>query len=278
MRSPRARALGKALREARQATGRKLRDFALEIGRDPGVLSRWETGERTPNPEHLAQILTKLGISGKQFDEMIALAKGIDQPQWLAVSLPEQRQQFATLLDLEESATRIIVVTPLLIPGLLQTNAYIRAIMIKGAPPDEVTARVALRIGRREVLRRHNPPHMFALVGEAALSQMVGSPMIMADQLRHLAATSRQSNIDVRVVPFASGWHPGLEGPFVLIESRQWNQVVQLESRRSLLLLHQEADVGPYEEAAKLVSTVALSRDESIELIAKYAYRWEKAP
>src|SRR5437660_3196672 len=135
MRSPRARALGKALREARQATGRKLRDFALEIGRDPGVLSRWETGERTPNAEHLAQILTKLGITGKQFDEMIALAKGIDQPRWLAVTLPEQRQQFAALLDLEESATRIIDVEPLMVPGLLQTNAYIRAIMTGGSVP-----------------------------------------------------------------------------------------------------------------------------------------------
>src|SRR2546430_13270741 len=86
MRTPRARALGKALREAREETGRKLREFADEIGRDPGLLSRWETGERSPSSEQVAQILTKLGISGDRFEEIIALARATDEPRWLAIT------------------------------------------------------------------------------------------------------------------------------------------------------------------------------------------------
>jgi hypothetical protein len=99
----------------------------------------------------------------------------------------------------------------------------------------------------------------------------------MAGQFRHLAGMSQWSNVDVRVMPFGSGWHPGLEGPFVLIEPGQATAAVQLESRRSLLLLHEEADVGPYHEAADLVSNMALGEDDSAKLIAEYTDRWEKA-
>lgn len=277
MATPRARALGRALRKAREDTGRTLRAFAEEIGRDPGLLSRWENGERTPTSEQAAQILTKLNVTGDRFDEIVALARSVHSPRWLAVTLPEQHQQFAALLDLEETATQIIHVAPLLVPGLIQTNDYIRTIMIKGAPPSEVSTRLAARIGRKEVLARPKPLHLFAFVGEAALRQMVGSAEIMAGQLRYLRDVAAWSHVDVRVVPFDCGWHPGLEGPFVLLESRQWSPVVQLESRTSLLLLHEEADVVPYQEAAELVSNVALNRDESIGLIADYAERWELA-
>ena len=277
MRTPRARALGRALREARENSGRTLRAFAEEIGRDPGLLSRWENGERTPTSEQVAQVLTKLNITGDRFEEIIALARSVHSPRWLAVTLPEQHQQFAALLDLEQTATHIIHVAPLLVPGLLQTNDYIRTIMVKGAPPGEVSTRLAARIGRKEVLTKPRPLHLFALVGEAALRHMVGSAEIMAGQLHHLHDMAAWSNVDVRVIPFDSGWHPGLEGPFVLLQSRQWSPVVQLESRTSLLLLHEEADVVPYEAAAELVSNVALGPEESAGLISDYAERWELA-
>lgn len=278
MKTPKARALGRALREAREETGRKLRTFAEELGRDPGLLSRWETGERTPTPEQVAQILTLLGVNGTRFDEIITLAQGTTDPRWLAMTLPEQRQQFAALLDLEESARRIVHVAPLLLPGLLQTNDYIRAIMTGGSVPTvEVAAKIAIRIGRKEVLSQSSPLHLVAVIGEAALSQLVGSPEIMADQLRHLTDLAEWSTVDIRVVPFGSGWHPGLEGAFVIIEPRQATPVVQLENRRSLLLLHEEEDINPYQEASDLVLTVALSPEDSSRIIAEHTKRWEKA-
>jgi transcriptional regulator with XRE-family HTH domain len=279
MRTPKGRALGRALRDAREASGRKLRAFAEELGLDPGLLSRWETGERAPRPEQVAQILTRLGVNGERFDEIIALAQGIEDPRWLALTLPEQHQQFSALLELEEMARRITHVGPLLVPGLLQTNDYIRTIMSSpgGAPPGEVAARVAVRVGRKQVLSQSGPPQLHALIGEAALVQLVGTPAIMAEQLRHLVSMSQWSNVDIQVGPFDSGWHPGLEGPFVLIEPKQATPVVQLESRRSLLLLHEEADVDPYHEAAELVAKLALDQDDTRQLIAEHADRWEKA-
>lgn len=276
MRTPKSRALGRALREARQEKGLKLRDFAAQLGRDPGVLSRWETGERTPRPDQVAQILTLLGVNGDRYEEIINLTEGTHASQWLAVSLPEQRQQFAALLDFEQSATKITEVGPLFVPGLLQTGPYIRAIMSGGSVPlAEIASRVAMRLGRRDILTKRDPVHLGALVGEAALSQLIGGPEVMAEQLHHLLEMAKRSNVDLRVMPYHSGWHPGLEGAFLLIESKQATPVVQLENRRTVLFLHEDDDVGPYRQAVEMVLRIAMSPAESTALISEYMKTWE---
>ena len=90
-RTPKARALGSALRAAREDRGLKLRQLAIQINRDPGILSRWETGERTPKPENVSQILTALGVNGAHYDEIMTLAYRTDEPQWAATTQPEHR-------------------------------------------------------------------------------------------------------------------------------------------------------------------------------------------
>src|SRR5439155_25704524 len=127
-----------------------LRELGGEINRDIGVLSRWETGERTPKPEQVAQILTTLGVNGDRYEDIMTLAYGTNEAQWVAISLPEQRLQMAAYVDWEQSATRIVQVAPLLVPGLLQTSDYVRAIMTAaGVPAGEVASRFTARLGRR---------------------------------------------------------------------------------------------------------------------------------
>ncbi|HEV8555808.1 MAG TPA: helix-turn-helix transcriptional regulator [Actinophytocola sp.] len=278
MRTPKSRALGRALRQAREDNDLRLRDFAAKLGRDPGMLSRWETGERTPRPDQVAQILALLGVNGERYEEIIRLTEGTRASQWLALTLPEQREQLNTLVDLEQSATTITEASPLLIPGLLQITPYIRAIMTSGSvPPDETATRIAIRNGRKEVLKGHNPVRLVALVGEAALCQLIGSPEIMAEQLRYLLDAASWPNVDLRVIPFSTGWHPGLEGLFQLIESKNATPVVQLENRRSGLFLHEDDDIDPYRRAIEMMLRVALNHIDSTDLIARYANRWETA-
>jgi transcriptional regulator with XRE-family HTH domain len=100
-RTPKARALGAALRQTREEKGLLLRELAAAIKRDMGVLSRWETGDRTPKPEQVAQILTKLDVNGDRYEDIMTLAYGTDESQWVAITLPEQRQQMAAYVDLE---------------------------------------------------------------------------------------------------------------------------------------------------------------------------------
>lgn len=270
-RTPKARALGRALRAAREERGLSLRKLAAELGRDPGALSRWENGERSPKPTDVAQILTLLGVNGDRYEEIIDMTRNTDASHWLAVSLPEQRQQFAAMLEFERTATKITQAAPLLVPGLLQTTAYVRAIMTAGSVPnDEVETRIAVRIGRREAItRRDNPVRLAVAIGEAALRQVLGSPRIMIEQMDHLLQMSELANVDVRVAPFTSGWHPALEGLFVLIESEAAPPVVQFENRRSGLFLHEPTDVKIYQDAADTVFDAALSYQDSRKLIVK---------
>lgn len=264
-RTPKARALGGALRQARTDSGVKLRELAAKINRDPGVLSRWETGDRTPKPEHVAQVLTTLGVRGATYDDIMSLAYDTDAPLWVATSLPEQRQQLAALVDSERTARRITVVAPLLIPGLLQTEDYIRAIMSSGGvEPSEIVTRVAIRIARKEAITRENSVPLIAFVGEAALNQLIGDRQVMLEQFKYLLRICSRPNVTFRVFPFDSGWHPALEGAFGLIEPEQEPPVVQLENRRSGFFLHGDDDVTLYRDAIRSIGDVALTENESV--------------
>jgi hypothetical protein len=151
-----------------------------------------------------------------------------------------------------------------IIPGLLQTADYARAIIRAEADPDDVEPRVAVRVGRRDVLHRRHPVRMTALVGEAALLANVGGPEVMADQLHQLATMAALPNVDLRIVPINSGWHPGLIGPFSLFEFETASPIVHLETRWSGLYLHEEADVDSYRDAADRVLSVALTPEMSV--------------
>jgi len=273
--TPKALALGARLRAVREAKEPKQsqRDVAKKLGINSSVMSRFESGERPPGPEDVAAILAVLGVNGAERDEIVDLARDTGGTSWLAVSLPDQRAQLAALLDFEQMATRIVDVAPLLIPGLLQSASYARAIMREGdVPNDEVETRVAVRVGRRDILTRSEPTELLALVGEHALRAMIGSPLVMAEQMEHLLKMAALPNVDLRVVPVDSPWHPGLEGPFVVLSSAS-TSLVHLENRRSGLFLQDDDDLAAYQEAVEKELSVALDAEQTAALIAREAER-----
>ncbi|MEU5853476.1 helix-turn-helix domain-containing protein [Saccharopolyspora shandongensis] len=269
-RSPKARALGSALRAAREEQGWGLRQLASQIGCAPGTLSRWETGERMPKRADVKRILTQLDTDPERYDEIIDMTGGGADPRWIAVTLPEHRQQLAALLECERTATEIFQMAPLLIPGPLQTTRYIRAIMTAGGvPADEVETRIAVRIGRRELLTRSTAPRITYIIGEAALRQLVGSADAMVEQLGHILEMSKLDNVDIRVMPFDRSWHPGLDGSFLLIDSDEVSSVVFLETRSSGIFLHNKDDIDNYRVAADTVLNLALNGASSRKLISQ---------
>lgn len=279
MRTPKPVALGIALKQARENRGYSQRELAKILECNPSDLSRWENGERIPRRDRVVQILTRLEVSGREFDDVMKLMAQPDEPRWVAISLPEQRRQSDALIDFEQKAKEVRALAPLLVPGLLQTDNYVKAIMTAGdVPAGEIASRVATRIGRRAVLTRTDPPpvRLVAYIGEAVLRQLVGSRAVMLEQVKHLQDVATWPNVELRVVPFDSGWHPMLEGPCLVIESED-ETVVHLEVRGSVLFLHEEQDVNTYREAVATVSRAALSRDQSAEVIAQYVQVWEKA-
>lgn len=286
-RTPKAQALGAALRQAREEKNLLLRELAEAINRDIGVVSRWETGDRTPKPEQVAQILTKLQVDGARYDEIMTLAYGTNESQWVATSLPEQRQQMAALVDWEQRATQIFDVAPLLIPGLLQTAKYVEGIMTAaGVPSGEIALRVTTRLGRREAITKRKPSRLLVLIGQGALNQDIGGSPAMIGQLDHLLEMAAKPNIELRIVPDHRGWHPGLEGPFTLIEAPQpasgrraavkSASIVFVDTRRTVLMLHEDNDVAAYRQALDRILGVSLAPDSSANFVAEVRKRLEK--
>jgi transcriptional regulator with XRE-family HTH domain len=249
-----------------------VRELAAKLGKDHSLVSRYESGKRAPKVEDVATILAILGVNGDRRDEILALARGTDEPRWLAVSLPELQQQLAALLDFEREATTMVDVSPLLIPGLLQTAAYVRTIMTRAnVPAAEIETRVAVRLGRRDALTRDNPVQFTALISEPVLRQMVGGPEVMVGQLRHLLTVAALPNVDLRLIPGDCDWNPALEGPFALIEFASSSPIIHLENRKSALFLHEDDDVAAYRDAVAMVLRAAMSPEESADLIAREA-------
>lgn len=266
--------LGGELRRLREERSLTLRKVAGALDLDPGWLSKVETGKKIPDANQTARILTHLGINGDLYEKVMGMLTGIDEPQWLALSLPDQQEQHAALVDFEAKAHEITENAPLLIPGLVQVAGYARAIMSAGTMPrSEISTRVATRMGRRDVIdphRTNDPARFTAYIGEAALRQTIGGPAVMIEQATHLLTVIEWDNADVRVVPFGDDWHPGLEGQFSLIDPRAGEDlsIVYLENRRSGLILHTDEDVTAYRTAANVVRERAMSPADTKELIA----------
>ncbi|MCX2731988.1 helix-turn-helix transcriptional regulator [Saccharopolyspora sp. NFXS83] len=267
--TPKTQAIGVALRRAREDAGLSARQLATKLAKSHTTIGRWESGERAPRPVDVATVLSALGADNSLREELVELARNADGRQWSSSGLPEQQRQLTTLLEIERTAHRIVSVSPLLVPGLLQTADYARAMMFTaGIPANEVELRVAVRIGRRDVIAKEKPAHLVAITSESALRALIGGEEVMSAQLRSLVSHATWSNVDLRVVPTGTGWHPGLEGPFSVFEYAG-KSVVHVENRVSGQFFHELADVTAYADAIATITDVALSQEESARLIAE---------
>jgi len=266
--------LGDALKEARESRGVSLRKLAVLIGRkesDSGLISRWETGERNPKPDDVASIVEALGIGDDAGAELMALAANVGQGgRWHAVTVVERRQQMNALLAAERTATTVTHLAPLLIPGVLQTSAVIRAIMVDAeVPADEIDERVAIRIGRRDLITRKAPATLDVLLGEAAIRHVIGGRDVWVEQLTYLSEMIELPNVNVQIVPFEAGWTPVLTGSFILFDSAQAPSIINLELHRGGLMLYAEEDIAVHRRKAEVARRKAMSAEASLELIAK---------
>lgn len=229
-----------------------------------------------PKQADVARILDLLDVDGTRREEILDIAAPSTNSRWLAITLPENRQHLAALLECERTATSIFHMSPLLVPGLVQTTRYTRAIMTAGGvPDDEVETRIAVRIGRREVLTKPDAPQVTYVIGEAALHQLIGSVEVMVEQLGRLLEVSKLKNVDLRAIPFERSWHPGLEGPYQLIDSDQGPSVVYIETRASGIFLHDEEDLDEYRTAAETLLGHTLNPTATRTLIANVREKLE---
>jgi transcriptional regulator with XRE-family HTH domain len=265
------RELGALLLAARERAGMNQRTLAKAAGfRAHSRISDIENGNRVVTAEECERLLDALGITDLDERERILglAAQAADGPGQLSVGPAVISETIVQLLDHERAARRITAAGSLLLPGLVQTSDYSRAIF--GGKAD-VEARVALRAGRRDILVRRNPVELVALIDSEALVRPVIPPAETAYQLRHILQLAELPNVTVQVVPsLTTGYHPMLSGQFELIEFPTASPIVLLDHHHASVILRDPEEVAMYvEDAEHLRKEMAMSPEASVGLIAE---------
>lgn len=201
--------LGSELRRARVAAGFSSQEaLAAKLGFDRTVITKAETGERPPTPDVLAAWCIACELDGDLFARLANMARSADGPvpTW-----------FEDWLEAEHAAQSLRIWSPTLIPGLLQTAEYARALFLAGqsdTSDDVIDALVAARLERQRIFDRADPPDTVVVLDESVIHRLIGSPKVMRDALVQVADLSQRPYIAVQVIPAANGANAGLGGAF----------------------------------------------------------------
>jgi transcriptional regulator with XRE-family HTH domain len=257
--------LGGELRRARVAAGFSSQDaLAAKLGFDRTVIAKAETGERPPTDDVLAAWCMACRLDDALFGRLVVLARRADGPvpTW-----------FEDWLQAEGEAQSLRIWSPTLVPGLLQTAEYARALFLAeqtDTSDDAIDALVAARLERQTILDRAAPPDVVVVLDEAVLHRLIGTPQVMHDALVQVAEVSRRPYIVVQVVPASNGANAGLGGAFYIAAADGMPETLQMvgvedqtTEKRSLV---RKAAV-----AFDRVRGDALPRDASRDLVLKVA-------
>jgi transcriptional regulator with XRE-family HTH domain len=262
------------LRRLRTTSGLSGPDVARRIGMSPSTISRAESGKRGITREDLASILTVFGVERPVRNAIMKLHADSHTPDLLDRGDLRVHADLEKWIGFEQDATRIRNYEPLLIPGLLQTFPYARAVFEGSGfnlTGEEIDDRVAARIARQAVLRQPHRPKLDIVLHEAALRQRVGGSAVMREQLGYLIEMARREWVSIRIIPGDVGAHPGMNGPFVIMDYADLPSIVHLENKVASLYLDEPADVKAYTLVFSGLLAVAYSPDRSVEVIHKVA-------
>lgn len=260
------REFGDSLREIIQRTGLLEAELARQLGWDHPKLSDLVNGKGGTSLEEFTFLLGLCGAAPKEYVHLRNLFLQSKERGWLQWH-DGVRGQVRTLMQHEKLATGITIWSPMFVPGLLQTRAYVLAVI--DAYPDlantDVSQIAAARADRRNILGRGCTFVFY--VHEQALRLPVGGQEVWMEQLHDVLRMSVRPYISIRVIPIAAGAHPGGDGAFTMMTFDKLEPIVYVESLNSSLFLDDKVSLGLYAKITKAFDRIALGAEESRELI-----------
>lgn len=239
------------------------------LGITPSKLSRIESSFVRPQPEDVRRLAEFYGADAATVDRLTAAANLARKPAWWAEFVgPDWDTALAQHLELESDATRIDSWTIDLVPGLLQTPDYIRA-LIDGRPDvteEQIEQRLAFRAARRSRVESGDL-ELWSVVSETVLHQEIGGPAVLAGQLRYLH--DAPPNVTVQVLPFKVGAHAGLGSAFHVLRFRDWPPMIYQETITRGLYRDDEETIRAHESTMEHVRAAALSPRQSRAVLAQ---------
>ncbi|MEU6551742.1 helix-turn-helix transcriptional regulator [Streptomyces sp. NPDC046915] len=276
----RRRKLGDELRTLRTGAGLTSGEAARLVGWHQSKVSRIETGASGVKSADVRLLLDAYGVTDGQLRELLMVLAGSDEGGgrhhwWHAYRgvLPPTYRDF---ISLESQASGMRTLETSVVPGLLQTPEYARAVTraAVGEGADDMEERldalVEVRLARQDVLRSDPPLELSAVLDEGVLRREVGGPDVMTRQLQRLTEAARLPQVRLQVLPFSAGAHIGITGPFVIFSFPRTSDldVVVLDHLTSSLYLERKEDLRAYSEAFNSLQIHALSPEDSLDYIA----------
>ena len=240
-------------------------------------LQRVETRSYAPQPAEVEHLAAVYEVSADETAVLVQMAREARlKGWWQSSALPKLAQ---TIVGLEQAATTVREFALALVPGLLQTSDYARALMSTNAPttPIEVLEnQIAARMTRQHVLTANDPLSYEVILSEAVLHCPVGGSRVMRGQLERLLELSARPNISIQMLPFTAGAHPGMEGAFAIITLPDLaHDVGYVEGPAGSIYLEEQDDVRRCTMYFAVLSSLALSPAESAELISTTLERYQ---
>ena len=273
VRSPtvRRRELGALLRALRNEKGLTVDQVATSLMCSPSKVSRMETGHGAATPRDIRDLCNLYGVTGQaERDQLMSLAReGKQAGWWQGYDL----DYFATYVGLEAEATGIRYFQSTIVPGLMQTPGYARAMHDAGIPKftqERIDQLIEVRLTRQRVLVRKPPVRLEVILDEAVLHRLVGGAAVMRGQLDRLIELSNEPNVSIQVIAYSAGAHPAMDSTFNILEfTGSVSSVVYVEGLVGWIYVERPPDVDRYQQVFEHLRTVASSPRESIELIAR---------
>jgi transcriptional regulator with XRE-family HTH domain len=269
--SLRRRRLAAELRKLREQSGLGVTDVAKLLDWQASRLSRLENRQSSITGPDLRKLLDVYEVEDPEYRAYLAeLARRLNERGWWQKYAGQIISQYADLISLESEARVIRTYEQELMPGLLQTAEYARAVYRAAWPTnttEQIERWVEIRMERQEILNREDPPppRFSVVLSEAALRRPVGGYDVMLGQLEHLMLPRDRANVTVQVLPFDAGVHPAMAAPFTMMSFPDPDDlgVVNVENATGALFLEEPAELRIYDEIWSTLQASALSPDDT---------------
>lgn len=266
--------LGKRLQELREAAGLKREEAAKVLRVAPATVRRMEMAEVALKIPYVQLLLSSYGVSEDEADAFVALAEEANQPGWWQRFHDVLPDWFSLYVSLEGAARIIRSYEPHFVPGLLQTEAYARAVMEAGTiaqqGSDTIERHVSLRMARQELLERPDPPHLWVIMDETVLCRPVGQGgEVMREQLDRLLEFAERDRVTLQIAEFAAGPHPGTYAPFSLFRfaEPELPDMAFTEYLTGALYLDSRAEVSAHLEVLDHMTARAASAERTKKIL-----------
>ena len=263
--------VGAQLRRLRTDMGLSREEAGEAIRASEWKIHRLENGQVGFKERDIIDLLGLYGVTEpEEVAALVVLAREANTPGWWQHYGDVLPQWFRTYVDLESAANLIRTYEGQFIPGLLQTDDYMRAVIHDHLESsEEMGRRVRLRMARQTLLTREHPPRLWAVVDEAALRRPVGGREVMRGQVERLLDATKLPNVTLQILPFAAGAHSAMVGAFSILRfaDRELPDVVYLEHLTNAIYLDKRDEVERYLDVMELLCVQSEPPAKTVELL-----------